>query len=105
MVYKFKLVVSEDAHNDIDEIVSYMVNELQSPQAASHFLDDVEQAYIRIADNPYLFALCSDKRLQELGYHKVVIKNYLVLYREDEETNTIYVVRIVYGGCDYAKLL
>jgi plasmid stabilization system protein ParE len=105
MAYKFNLVVSEDAHKDIDEIVSYIVNELQNPQAAGHFLDDVEQAYIRISDNPYLFALCSDTRLQKLGYRKVVIKNYLVLYREDEETNTVYVVRIVYGGRDYAKLL
>jgi plasmid stabilization system protein ParE len=105
MAYKFKLVVSDDAHNDIDEIVNYIVKDLQNPQAASHFLDDVEQAYIRIADNPRLFALCSDKRLQKLGYRKVVIKNYLVLYREDEDANTVYVVRIVYGGRDYAKLL
>jgi plasmid stabilization system protein ParE len=101
----YKLVVSDDAHRDIDEIVTYIADELQNPQAASHFLDDVEQAYLHIVNNPHLFALCSDKRLQQLGYRKVVIKNYLVLYREDEIAKIAYVVRIVYGGRDYAKLL
>ncbi len=101
----YKLIVSEDAHRDVDEIVTYIAKELKNPQAASRFLDDVEQAYLRIADNPCLFALCHDERLQKQGYRKVVIRNYLVVYREDAEGNTVYIVRVLYGARDYTKLL
>ncbi len=101
----YKIVVSEDAHRDLDDIVSYIAEELKNPQAASRFLDDVEQAYRRIVENPRLFAFCHDERLQKQGYRKIVIKNYLVLYREDAEASVVYVVRIVYGARDYEKLL
>lgn len=101
----YRLIVTKEAHRDIDEIVIYIADELKNPQAADRFLNDVEDSYRRIVENPRLFAFCGDERLQKLGYRKVVIKNYLVLYRADETENTVYVVRIVYGARDYAKLL
>lgn len=33
------------------------------------------------------------------------VKNYLVLYYPDEENNTVYVLKIIYGGRDIAKQL
>ena len=103
MVYD--VIVSKEAHNDIDEIANYIAQELNNIQAATAFLDDIENSYRRIADNPFMYALCEDIRLQEKGYRKVVIKNYLVLYRVIEEEKTVYVIRVVYGARDYVKLL
>ena len=54
----YKLIVSRDAHNDIDEIAGYIACVLKSPQAASGFLDDVESSYHKVSDNPRLYALC-----------------------------------------------
>lgn len=101
----YKLIVSKDAHRDVDEIAGYIVQELKSPQAAAGFLDDVEKSYRSLAENPCLFALCQDMRLQREGYRKAVIKNYLVLYRIDEDKKTVYVVRVVYGPRNYPDLL
>ena len=103
MVYK--LIVSKDAHNDANDIAAYITYELSNAQAASRFLDNVEASYRQITDNPFMYALCADTRLREKGYRKVVIKNYLVIYRVDEAKKTAYVIRIVYATRDYAKLL
>jgi addiction module RelE/StbE family toxin len=103
MVYK--LVVSKDAHRDIDEITSYIALELKNAQAAIAFLDDVEKSYRNVAENPFMYSLCNDERLRKDGYRKTAIKHYLVLYRVDEAANTVFIVRVVYGARDYSRLL
>lgn len=101
----YKLIVSKDAYEDLAGIVGYIANELHNRKAAAGFLDEVEERYKRVADNPHIYALCHDARLERMGYRKIVIKNYLVLYRVDEKQKTLYIVRIVYGGRDYPELL
>ena len=100
----YKLIVSKDAHGDVDEIAGYIARELENPQAASSFLDDVEKSYRSLMENPRLFALCQDSSLQRKGYRKIVIKNDLVLYRIDENKKSVYVVRVVYGPRNYPDL-
>ena len=101
----YKLIVTKEAHSDIDEIASYIAKEFKNATSTASFLNDVEKSYRLIIDNPCIYALCTDERLHERGYRKVVIKHYLVLYRVDEADKTVYVVRVVYGARDYAKLL
>ena len=38
------------------------------------------------------------KLLKEKGYRKVIIKNYILIYRIDEKTNTVYILHFVYGN-------
>ena len=101
----YRLEVSSDAHNDIYEIVGYIANELSAPKAASSFLDDVETSYLRVVDNPHSYSLCSDVRLERLGYRKIVIRNYLMLYRIDEDNQVVYIVRVVYGRRNYPEMI
>ena len=101
----YSLIVSKEAHRDIDNIITYIAEKLKNVQAAVNFLDDVENSYHRIVDNPYMYALCEDIRLHDKGYRKVVIKHYLVLYRVDVIEKTAYVTRVIYSARDYAKLL
>ena len=101
----YKLIVSRDAHEDLAGIVRYIADELENGEAAASFLDDIEVRYKRVVDNPHIYVLCNDARLVGMGYRKIVIKNYLILYRIDEENKTVYIIRIVYGGLDYSALL
>ena len=91
----YKLVVSKEAHKDIDNIVRYIAVELVSPAAAAGFLDDVERSYHAVVNNPYMYSLCHDARLSREGYRKIVIKNYIILYRIDGETKAVFIVRII----------
>ncbi len=101
----YKLIVSKEAHKDIDDIVYYIVVELVNPAAAAGFLNDVEKTYHTVVDNPRMYSLCNDARLSKVGYRKIVIKNYLILYRIDDETKTVFIVRIFYGGRNYTELI
>ncbi len=101
----YKVIVTKDAHDDVDEDLDYIANRLQNPIAAKNLLDKIEEAYNELAFNPYMYQECSNERLQSKGYRKVVVKNYIIIYRVDDEEKTVYVLRMFYGRRDYAKLI
>ncbi|MCI8472569.1 MAG: type II toxin-antitoxin system RelE/ParE family toxin [Clostridiales bacterium] len=101
----YKLLITELAQNDLDEIVGYIVNQLANPIAAGTFLDEVEKCYENLRSNPYIYAKSNDARLEKEGYRRALIKNYLLMFKVNEETKTVTAYRFFYGAMDYFKLL
>ena len=101
----YRLVVTELAHQDLDSIVSYIAVQLSSPKAASDFLDEVDACYRHLEDNPKIYSKCQDKHLEAQGYRKVVIKNYIAVYKVSEESNTVSILRFFYSAQNYINLI
>ena len=99
MAYNVKVTAS--AEKDLDAIVSYIVEELSTPQAAGHLLDEITKMYHVLADNPMIFPACSQPLLQR--YRKVTVMRYVVIYRIDGET--VYVERFFSQLEDYVNKL
>jgi toxin ParE1/3/4 len=67
----YKLLVTELAHQDLDNIVSYIAVQLANPKAAEDFLDEVTTCYGFLKNNhPMMYERCQDKRLGKEGYRK-----------------------------------
>lgn len=101
----YKLIVTDAAHRDLDEALGYMVNSLANPAAAVNMLSRVEECYAQLCEFPFSCEACRDVRLREMGYRKAVIGNYILVFRPDRETETVYVLRYFYGARDYEKML
>jgi plasmid stabilization system protein ParE len=101
----YRLTISELAHKDLDNIVSYIAVQLVNPHAAANFLDELEKCYSYLKTNPLMYERCSDVRLQKEGYRKAVIKNYVLDYKVDRTINEVIIYRFFYGAQDYGKLL
>lgn len=101
----YELKVSELAHQDLDKIVSYIAINLASPNAATDFLNKVEECYGYLKKNPFMYAKCQDKRLEKEGYRKISIKNYVLVYKINENVKTVNILRFFYGAQDYMKLI
>ena len=101
----YQVKVSVDAHKDIDDITTYITDDLQNPRAASGFLDDVLKSYDNVATNPFMYSLCVDERLRRKGYRKIPIKNYLIFYRVNRTGKIVWIVRVLYSARDYSNLL
>lgn len=100
-----KLIVSELANSDLDGILEYIINDLKSPIAAVNLLDEIEKCYHHLKKNPLMYEKCTDVRLEKDDYRKVVIKNYILIYRFEEEKDTVKVARFFYGGRNYTEYL
>jgi toxin ParE1/3/4 len=101
----YKLIISKEADKDIDDITYYMIKELDNPIAASSFLDDIEKSYKKVIGNPYIYSVCNDTRLSKEDYRKIIIKNYLILYRIQEDLSSVFIIRVVYSGRNYTEML
>jgi len=101
----YRLVVSEFAHRDLDNIVSYIAIQLVNPTAATNFLDEVEKCYGHLKRNPLLYERCHDTLLEKEGYRKVTIKNYVLIYKVDEATKAVIIHRFFYGVQNYVQLI
>ena len=101
----YRLVVTELAHQDLDNIVSYIAVQLANPSAAGNFLDEVDACYNFLMSNPLMYEKCRDPRLEAKGYRKAVIKNYIAVYQIDEAARSVIILRFFYGAQDYIKLI
>ena len=101
----YDLFVTEAAHEDLEEALSYIAKDLANPSAAANLLDQVEAVYGQLTDFPMLYECCNDLRLRNLGYRKVVIGNFVLVYHPVENEKRVYILRFFYGGRDYEKLI
>jgi len=101
----YKIIITESAKLQLEEIISYIVNELYNEKAATEFLEKVRTRFNNIKITPYMYEVCRDKRLENKKFRKIVIDNYIMIYKVIENQNNIFIVGIFYSGQEYYKNL
>lgn len=101
----YKVFISELANEDLENIVSYIAIKLSSPNAATTFLNEVSKCYEHLKTNPFMYEKCRDYKLQKDGYRRVVIKNYVLIYKVNEEAKVVNIYRFFYGARNYIDLI
>jgi len=85
----------------LDNIVSYIAVQLANPTAAANFLNEVEKCYGYLKSNPLIYERRHDACLEKIGYHKAIIKNYVLVYKADEAAKAVIIHRFFYGAQDF----
>ena len=101
----YKLVKTDSFQRDLDAAIGYIALSLENKIAAASLLDAIEQCYDGIERMPLMYEACHDPRLRELGYRKVVIRNYIMVYQVDKDSETVNILRFFHGRQDYEKLI
>lgn len=52
---------------------------------------------------PHRFAIIDDDIIKDLNVRKLIVKNYIVFYRINEEKKTVNVDRIIYSASDWTN--
>ena len=99
----YELIVSERADELIDRLASCLLNNLKNPDAAAHFLDELDSIYDRLIDNPYQFPDSSDEYLFLRGYREALFETmqYKVIYRIDHQQ--VLIVGVFHTLEDYRR--
>ena len=79
----YKIVVTVDAEQDLDNYIKYLLYEQKSTQAAKNVLDDFEATKESLKYVASSLKLCDNPRLKQLGYRRINFLNhrYFMLYR------------------------
>lgn len=103
MTYKVK--ISETAEKDIREIYEYIAFELLSPSVAAAQVERIEKNILSLDEMPMRFRTYENEPWKSRGLRVMPVDNYLVFYIPYEESRTVNILRIMYGGRDIEKQL
>ena len=87
MSKKFRIVISREAFDMINEHVAFLAN--VSTSAARVLRQDLLARIKLLVHTPYLYPVCYE--VQETKFRKFIFKRYIILYSVNEEEKLIEV--------------
>ena len=96
----FKINITEQAEKDLRGIFEYIAFELKSVQNASGQLDRLEKNIMGLSSMPERFRAYDREPWHSRGLRVMPVDNYIVFYIPNHETETVTVIRVMYGGRD-----
>lgn len=92
---KYKLRYLPLFYTDVNEVVSYIKNELTNPKAAYDLIDEIEKAILERLPVCESFEHYKSKRERKYKYYRIYVKNYIIYYVvvDDEGIDKIMEVR------------
>lgn len=105
MASKFGYRLTKRAESDLDGIVLYITVDLANPQAASDFVDKLQDTIEEARAFPESGSPVHNEFLQIENVRKKLVGNYIMYYLLDVGENIIYILRIVYGKRNLDEIL
>ena len=90
----YKLIITEAAEKQFDNLIFHLIYEFHNESAASHLLNNVQEIYEHLQQNPYQFPVYENPLFTQTEYHKAILLDmkYLVLFRIENEC--VYIIGI-----------
>ena len=98
---KYEVRLMNQALQDLDDIYAYIAGNLLEPGVAAEMVDALESEILSLEYLPYR---CSELRTGSFansGYRKLMVKNYIVIYRVDEANKQVLVVTVRYARSSF----
>ena len=95
----YQLVYMDKALDDLLGIKEHLSRFY--PNTAKRFLDLLEKKAEMLMDNPYIYP----EYVHRPAYRKIVVSDYILLYKVNENRKTVAVHRILHGARDIREYL
>ena len=93
------------ARQDLHSIYDYIAYELMAPDTARGMTERIMREIRSLENMPERNALYKDEPWRSQGLRFLPVKNYLVFYLISSGSDTVFIVRIMYGGRDTSRQL
>lgn len=101
----WEIEFTDQAKQDLRDILDYITYELQEPKVAVNLVRQITKEILSLNQMPMRYRLYYEEPWKNQGLRCFPVKNYLIFYYPDETKNTVYAVRIIYGGRDISRQL
>jgi addiction module RelE/StbE family toxin len=101
----FELVFSKKINNDIVSALHYIRHILEAPKAAENHFEELKKKYEKLKENPHIRPLVQNKYLATKGIRFIKVKNYILIYKINEENKTVFLYRFIYCRRDWVNIL
>ena len=101
----YKILLTQSFRNDLDSALHYITTKLLNNIAASNLLKKTKETINMLTDNPSAFPVYHGTSNIKYDYRYILVGNYIIFYRIDESSKTVYIMRFLYSGQDIEKLI
>jgi addiction module RelE/StbE family toxin len=101
----FELVFSKKINIDIISTLNYIRNVLEAPKAAENHFEELKKKFEKLKENPYIRPLVQNEYLARKGIRTIKIKNYILIYKINEDNKTVLLYRFIYCKRDWINIL
>ena len=101
----YSVQITSRAESDLREIYEYIAYELLSPPTAARQLQRLEDEILSLDQMPNRHPAYLDEPWHSRGLRVMSVDNYLVFYIPDAATQTVSVIRVMFGGRDIGSQL
>lgn len=102
---KYKVMYTARAKKDLRDIFNYISEELLAPKNAAGQTERIMSAIRKLDAMPDRNRRYEEEPWYSRGLRFFPVDNYLVFYKTDDETEMVYVVRIMNGRRNVRKQL
>lgn len=98
----YNIVLTDTAKIELEEIYKYIFETLLEPNSANKIMEKIENEMLRLEQFLYSCVEVTIKPHSKV-YRKLVIGNYVVLYKVYEKYEQVVIYHILYDKRDYLK--
>lgn len=98
----YKLIFAPEFSRDLDNTFEYISNVLKADKASKELMKEIDDSIMNLKSMPYMYPECNEP-LKALGYRKITVKNYIIIYEVNEKKNNVNLLRLFFGKSDYVR--
>lgn len=102
---KYKIRITDQAKQHLMLIRRYIAEELKEPRIAGNLLRLLKTEILSLQTMPYRVKRIDEQPWHDLGFRKILVKNYYIYFWIEEENKEIYIIAVIYMRRDQASQL
>ena len=100
----YRILYTSAAKNDLKDIYKYIAFELKERPAAENVIKKIRNKIRKLDFSPERYPAVEWKPWSDIGMRKLPVANYLVFFFIVDDTKTVMINRILYGGRNIESL-
>ena len=101
----YSVIYSSKAKDDLIEIYSYIAFDLQVPDIAEGQVNRIRKTIRSLDFMPSRYITVEWEPWKSMRMHQVPVDNFVVYYVVNDDSRTVTVIRIFYGGRDIEDII
>ena len=101
----YSVIYSPQAKDDLMEIYSYIAFDLQVPDIAEGQVNRIRKTIRSLDFMPSRYITVEWEPWKSMRMHQVPVDNFVVYYVVNDDSRTVTVIRIFYGGRDIEDII
>ncbi len=97
----YSVKILPEATNDLNGLLDYIAVELSAPMAAINLNVKITEIFDRLEKFPLMGTLVPVEAKLTIPQRWVRVENYMIFYAVDEQSETVYITRILFSTSNY----